>query len=541
MYDDLHLPWDRDSLEALAKRLVVAGETTKVDLKSIFELSGVTQQGEFLKDVSAIANTHDHNLKDHGMLIFGASKGTISHTSFPADEDHLQATIDDLLKKYIRPFITTRLFIYTDNEKQWGVVVVPPTRNAPHVFCNDIHKRYRGEIYVRYGTTTEKAQPEDYSRFFRQHLEEHTYGFQQSINDLQREVATLSIQSRKMKSIPVSRNGKKVVSAVEIVPAPILTEVDDTVSVTDRINILLTKEEDKITHGLLEEVKKIQAFIESYEIPWNISVADKAQSKEIMTKIETVCSEFWSAIISLISRDEKGTYDDALIKAITYLSRTINSPTGAQYTDWGKNVRYYPLLVALYLICIVGVEKKRDKLIRKILKIELQGRSHYDEPLSITYILFSIRNAAEVFQPLYDAYPSQRWCDPIASYTKTLIDRILTPDDPLWDKAAAFYRGEYILCIAPMDILERVTKKPMIGHPSSGSFLFINASEPVIARFLRQDRDWIKKLFERPLQDILTEFDQTAHRLSSSSSCWGNGFEKGALKAAFPDKTEDLK
>jgi len=141
MDDELHLPWDRGALEALLRKIVATGETTKVDSKSTFDLSSTQQQGEFLKDVSAIANTYSSHYRNHGFLIFGAANNSLTYALFPNTEDHLQASIDDLIKRYIGPFITTHLCIFNDTGGQWGALVVPPTRTAPHVFINDIHKR----------------------------------------------------------------------------------------------------------------------------------------------------------------------------------------------------------------------------------------------------------------------------------------------------------------------------------------------------------------------------------------------------------------
>jgi len=539
MDNEMHLPWDRPSLEALIRKVISTGEASKIDLKSNFELSEAQQQGEFLKDISAIANTYNHYYRNHGFIIFGARQNNMTYCNFSNNEDHLQATIDDLIKKYLGPFIITHLFIFTEGEKKWGVLVIPPTKTAPHVFISDIHKRCRGDVYVRSGTTTTKAHPDDYVRFFRQHLEEHTYEFQQSINDLQREVSLLKSQIKKIKTFPTLQKREKLTSKTKAASdIPEITKQYQ--SISEQIDDLFAKEEDVVTKGLLTEAKKINDFLESSEIPWAISSVEKTQSKEIFSKIESVSNEFWSAVISIVLKDDKGIYDEALVKAITYLARMMNAPSGVSYTELGKNVRYYPLLVALYIICIVGVAKKRDKLLKRILKINLQGRSRYEEPLPITYILFFIRSSANVFQPLYDAYPNSKWCDPVASYTKSLIDRILNPDDLLWDKDNEFYRGEYVLCIAPMDILEKETKKPMIGHPSSGLFLFIGIAEPIIVRLLKQDKEWLKKVFERPLEEILKEFDNTAHLLINGSGGFGGGFEGKAFEIAFPEKVKKV-
>jgi predicted HTH transcriptional regulator len=263
MNDDLHLPWDRDSLEALLRKVVSTGETTKVDLKGILDLSTVQQQAELLKDVAAFANTYSHHYRNHGFIILGATQGQLSYSAFGNDEDHLQATIDDLVNKYLRPFITTHLFIFGEGEKQWGAIVVPPTRNAPHVFYNEIHKRYRGDVYVRNGTTTEKAQSEDYARFFRQHLEEHTYEFQQSINDLQRQVLSLRAQLKKIQSTPASRKGRRSTAADHAAESSSSQQQPKQYhSITDRIDELFAKEEDEIIKGL-----QAATFAERYQIP----------------------------------------------------------------------------------------------------------------------------------------------------------------------------------------------------------------------------------------------------------------------------------
>jgi hypothetical protein len=532
--EQFHLPWNRNTLESLLHKVISTGETTKVDFKSNFDLSGNKQKAELLKDVSAFANTYDHNYRNHGFILFGVMENKIIHTSFPNNEDHLQANIDDLVNKYLGPFITTNFFIFDDGGKQWGVLVIPPTRNAPHVFIKDIHKRYRGDIYVRNGTITEKALPGDYARFFRQHLEEHTYNFQQSISDLQHQLSDLHSRLKRTEK-PLRRRKKQIIESKEKEIA--VEPSKEGQPVTEIINDLFAKEEDIVTKGLFEEVRKINKFLKSGEIPWAISTADKKQSEEICSKIESISSEFWSAITILVLKDEKGIHDNALVKALQYLARQIEPPSGTSCTEWGANIRYYPLFIALYLISIIGVAKKRDKLLKRILKINLQGRSHYEEPLPITYILFLIRRANGVFHPFYSRYPQQKWCDPVASYTKLLIDKILNPDDPLWDKETAFYRGEFVLCITPLDILEKETKKPMIGHPSSGSYLFISSTVPILTQFLKDEREWLKKVFERPFEELLSEFDQTAMGLAPPG-CWTMGFHQGALVAAFPEKTK---
>lgn len=535
MIEELHLPWDRESLKELLKSIISTGETTKVDFKRLFDLSDIQHQADFLKDISAIANSYYQYYRNFGFIIFGAEQNKIIHTLFPDNEDHIQATIDDLVKKYIDPFIVSHFFILENEGNQFGALVIPPTRNAPHIIVNDIQKRYRGDIYVRNGTITGKAQPSNFSRFFGQHLDEYTYDLKQNIMDLQRQVSALE---RKLKDVPtnVIHYDKEAINGSKV--AIIEEEKNSNESLSDKISSTFAKAEDIIIQGLFNEARKVNSFLESNEIPWGISTVDKNQSEEIFTNIESICSELWLAITNLVYKDDKGIYDDALVSTISYLAKQYRPQTGIPYNDWGNNIRYYPLVILLYLITIIGVAKKRDKLLRRIFKIELQERFYANELLPITYILFLIRRSDGVFHPMYSDYPQRKWCDPISAYTKLLIERFLNPDDLIWNKEEKFFIGEFVLCLAPMDVLEEKTKKPMIGHPSSGNFIYFESSIPTITRFLSKEIEWLKTVFERPLEEILSEFDRTAKDMGRSSGCWSEGFKSGAFDAAFPKNKE---
>jgi hypothetical protein len=537
MNEELHIPWERPALKELIQRIINTGETTKVDFKLEFNLEDIQQKAELLKDISAIVNTYDHHYRNHGFIVFGVSLNRIENTDFPNNEDHLQATIDDLINKYIGPFITTHLYVFEDDNQKWGVLVIPPTRNAPHIFIKDIHKRYRGDIYVRNGTTTEKATPEDFVRFYRQHLEEHTYEFKQQILELQSKILDLDKQLKQIKRNSTKRilksdpEKRKMDQPQEILP----------VTISERIDMLLTKEEDEISKRLFEEANKINALLQSDEIPWLINTTNKELSVEILSKLESTSNELWSAIVSLVMKDDKNQYADTLIKVIERLAIKFEPASGITFTDIGKSIRYFPILIALYLICICGVERKREKLLSKLLKLNLYERSYYTEPLPITYVLFLIRRSETLFDPFYEGYPNRRWCDPVASYCKILLDKKLNFQNGFIDKESAFFKGELILCLSPMDIIDQESSKPFIEHPSSGLYLYSGSATPILSRFLRLEKEWIKTIFYRPLEELLTKFDETAPKFGRGSGCWADGFSNGALAAAFPEKVNTHK
>lgn len=530
----LHIPWSREELEELIKKIIPTNETNKVEFKRDYDLGNIEHKGEFLKDLSAIANTFDYDYKNHGFIVFGVSQNTITFCTFPNNEDHIQATIDTLVKEYLAPFIKTFLYIFEDKGNKWGVLVIPPSRNAPHIFIKDIHKRYKGDIYVRDGTTTSKASPMDFARFFRQHIEENNYEINYKIRNLQQDISSLSEKLKKLLKKPIVIKEEKTVSE-EILPRGNVIEFSNDKSISEFIDETLTKEENHITKGLLNETRKINEFLISSEIAWNSFSTDRDKSHEMVSKIELVCNEYWSSIIKLMKKDDKGIYDDSLVSSINSLSIMWDAPSGISYTEAGKNIRYFPLIITLYLVFIIGVAKKKDKLLKRVLGLKLRTKSHYDEPLPISYSLFFVRSASDLIQPLYEAFPRSKWCDAIASYTNILIDKILTFDDEFIDKEAEFYKGEYVLSLSPLNIYEPVSKVFSLNRPSSGLYLFMPVANPIISKFLKEEKDWLKKVFNRSLEEIFKDFDNIAGKLAYSGGCFGSGFTGGASKIAFPE------
>ena len=527
MINELHLPWTNDKLEELLRQIIKTGETTKVDFKAMLDLTSMQGQAEMLKDVSAIANTYDYPYKNHGFIIIGVSSNKITYNEFKQNADALQASIDDLVRHYLDPFVSTHVRIFEENEQKWGVIVIPPTHTAPHVFTKDIHKRYRGDVYVRRGTITEKAQSGDYIRFFRMHIDEQTFSFQQQVKEVQQDILEINKRLDSERIIPTelpkenpesktpSKNTRKI-------------RYSSRINLIQEIQKTLASEIDPIAQGLAEEAKKINDFLDSNEVSWALQVQDKKTGEEVIDKIEKVSDVFWHALSTLIEKDDKGEYEDTIIQTITYLARFAEAPTGVSYTSLGRHIRYYPLVVSLYILFIIGTFKKKNTLLRKIKEIPLIQRSIYDEPSSIVYTLFHIRSSEEVFQTKRPDYPNRKWCDSVGTYIKEFLQGKIKINHPTWDFQTYFYIGEFLLCLTPIDL-------PEISRPSSGAFLYFNESEPIIKRFLSTNVDWAAKIYSRPFVDILSNFDENASKFGRGG-CFASGFSSGAVQMAYPKK-----
>jgi hypothetical protein len=532
--DDLHIPWTNDALEELLRQIINTGETTKVDFKSLIDLTDTPQQGEVLKDISAMANSYDYSYKNHGFIILGITQNAISGAHFKQTADGLQASIDDLIKKYIEPFIPTQVRIFSEGATAWGVIVIPPTRLAPHAFSKDIHKRYRGDVYVRRGTTTEKAQNSDYIRFFRMHIDEQTFDLRQQlksqqdeINDIRKELLTKN-SSKRISHTKTS--GTKNDSPEK----NIVTQEKKSQNLLEEIDAAFVTEVDPIKAGLFEEIKKINALLDGQEISWNIHISDKQAGEQILNKIEEISKPFWIALATLIEKDEKGKFEDTIIQVLSLLSRKYQSPNGTYYTDMGIYIRYYPLVVSLYIVFILGTFRKRNTLLKRVKNLQLATRSIYEEATSITYALFYVRRASDIFQTRRADYPHQKWCDAVASCIKALLDQIINIPEFYGDQNQYFFSGEFLLSLTPIDVKD-------IGHLSSGLYIFMSESQPAISRFLTKEIRWIEKVFDSPMKDILNNFDKNARNISYSGGCIGSGFQGGAEKIAYPENITTTK
>ncbi len=291
---------------------------------------------------------------------------------------------------------------------------------------------------------------------------------------------------------------------------------------------------------LLVEAKKVNDFLKSEDIPWAIGSVSRARGGmgallpsdiiKIFAATELACANFWSALVSILLREQESDKDEkAILEAVGLLAERASSQKNVTGSGVAKSIRYYPLVVSLYIICIAGVAQKRDKLLKEVFKISLPPQSSGARPLPITESLFSIRNASELFQWLNNEYPKKGLSDPIATRIKLIVDRWLTPAD--WNPEKAFYEGEFILCLSPMEGTSEETGKPIRWQPASGLYLFDDAAVSIIGTLLKEEKDWIKKIFQRPLKDLLADFDAGAKNVVADYPA--AGFMNSGSKAIF--------
>ena len=237
--------------------------------------------------------------------------------------------------------------------------------------------------------------------------------------------------------------------------------------------------------------------------------------------------------------DELGKYDEAVVRALGYLARQPEAPPGVAFSDWGTHIRYLPLVASLYVVFMVGSAKRRYALLKKIKGMTMPGRSRYEEPLQVAYSLLFVRRPDQIYQTQHPSHPQNRWCDAVGAYIELMLRRRLHIDDPLWDSRAAFFTGEFLLGLMPLDVIDSKRKDPAIDYPAPGIYLYFMEAVPIITRFLADEAVALSKLFQRQLKDVLRDFDGAAHTMISPM-CFAHGFVRGAVSAAYPQSEQKV-
>ncbi len=159
------------------RRFIKRGkETAKIDFKAKLELSNARGKSEFVKDVTAIANTPG----GEGFLIVGVAEqaDTVQVTGFSPAEgvDVLERQMISILANYSDPLPEVEYYqlqlpfsefpegtlrqTVGEAHVPLGIVRIKPTRR-PHKIIRDSETIRKDEVYVRRGSATFRASPEE--------------------------------------------------------------------------------------------------------------------------------------------------------------------------------------------------------------------------------------------------------------------------------------------------------------------------------------------------------------------------------------------
>jgi hypothetical protein len=209
--------------------------------------------------------------------------------------------------------------------------------------------------------------------------------------------------------------------------------------------------------------------------------------------------------------DTKGVYTDVLLRAVKMLAKVPEIPTGTPYNRVGQSLRYYPLGLILYTIFVCGVATGKSDLLNRVMQIPVKhpGRT---ETSDMTDIFFYWYDAGALFN---DA-TGQRRCAPIAERIRQTIRDNMGEMITEYSEPEYFFRGEFVLALTRIDV--GMTHSEGVDHrvPIAGLYLYMHEGSEPITGLLLEHPDWLDKIYDHPLNEILDMFDRNANKMAGS-------------------------
>lgn len=539
------LPWNSTELEKLLRDLIAHGtETAKVDFKAEIETGTPEQKAELLKDITAIANTYDESYGDHGFLIYGVkAKAITGVTATETDTDKFQNTVEQLLKTYISPMpqIYVVGFENTTGEK-WGAILIPPRNTKPHMFfkelscpTNPTKSRKRGEWFVRRGSTIDPGLPEDLAIITQKQTSLLLEPLYESVRTLQARVVKTEEQYNNalFKLVERAVSGPAASADQDEERSPGARDIIG-IDLSSRVKARLRTPKDAIAEDVIAEAKAIRDYLDgaATSLPWAPQLNDVAESKRIIEDIEMKTRELQLSLATIVLSDSKGTYTDVLLRAVKMLAKVPDVPTGTPHNRIGQSLRYYPLGLILYTIFICGVAANRGDLLKRVMQIPVKhpGRT---ETSDMTDIFFYWYDAGALFN---DA-SGQRRCAPMADRVRQVIRDHIGEMIAEFSEPEYFFRGEFVLALTRIDVSMTHGEQAEHRVPLSGLYLYMHEGNEPITALLLEHPDWLDKLYDHPLNEILDSFDQNASKMSDSN-CFAMGLHGLKTRAAYDESIQ---
>ncbi len=519
----------REGLEELARRLIDEGVEAKADLKSTFAVDTAHRKIEFCKDLSAIANTDDHRLDDHGYIIIGAKRGTLIggvDTWKDVGEDNFSATLTNIAKKYLAPVPAFNFVSYQDDDVgHWGVIVIPPSPSQPHIFIKEVSgDPAKHEWFVRINDITERAGPSDYARVL-------SKAASRAVKPLETELQRLVLKVERLEGQAPNLDGLAALLG-QGTPATETraTDQDDddgpsprSDSLVARLRRHLVTEEARVADLLIEEALNVKALMldDRAENPHRFPSWEPSELIKHIEYMETEARTLVEAIATVARYGSNERFGDAVVEAVDVIAE--RPKLAGPYWNHAPELRTYPLTLALYALAFVSAGRNDGALLRRVLDLDYRLDQEGD-PVPIIAAMRDVRMTSDLFRTAM----GKRYYEPIAERVKTVIPVWCGRFVPGKPGDQPFYQGEFGLAL-------EYTKFRLsfhgAGFPLPGTYLYGYEAEAAIKRMLKQKAKFLSDLHGEQVENRLKQFDTNAHEMIAPGASGFGGFYRGASAA----------
>lgn len=147
--------------KSLMEKLLNESESTSLDFKSAqypFDHATPEQKGELLKDILAFTNSWK---RTDAYILIGVQEVKGSRSKAIGVPQHLDdACLQQFVNRKTNRPVTFSYKAFTFEEKQIGIITIPP-QQRPVYLNKDYGKLKRGVVYIRRGSSTDEATPNE--------------------------------------------------------------------------------------------------------------------------------------------------------------------------------------------------------------------------------------------------------------------------------------------------------------------------------------------------------------------------------------------
>ena len=336
-------------------------EGPKLDFKRQMstKLSG-NDLAEFIKDTCAIANTDDpDHFGDAGLILIGVTRdGQFHPLGEDFDSDKLSATLNDQLKTYVAPPLNLRVAgPFTHPRGKYAVIVIPPSRQQPHMPVRAVGPVHPGQWWVRQGDSTAPAGPADYARVLGKHVDRVAAPLRAEIERHHGQMTNLEQRLERLQASVLQQAGQPVADAPDLSLAA------------------------KIRHGYapphlpLRQAlhRDLLTFLEAFEGAFSTQeeesrLRDPAARCAKLLELETLTAPLAEGLGAAVLYGAGELDGDAgdILREVTRL--TLTFPRYGSLSTWVEHFRTYPQVLLVFTVMAAAIQAGRIAWLPPVLR-----------------------------------------------------------------------------------------------------------------------------------------------------------------------------